>query len=546
MGKRPQNPKRSPAAISRPASRYRAALVYLAITLTVLLLSCNRRQTNDEPGTVNFIIESAPTNLDPRVGTDAQSQYLDGLLFDSLVQHDDQMNIIPDLAERWEQPDPLTYIFHLRRGVKFHDGRALTSADVKFTFDSILNGTVKSAKRGTYLLVQSIEIPDDATVIFHLNRPYSSFLWNLVRQGMGIVPKGSGTEESKHPIGTGPFRFVSMDQDEEVIVERNPDYFAAATERDSAPQVSVPASQGMPIRRVRFKIVPDAIVRALELRKGTSDIAEINSLAPDMVVALAKEKGIVAEDKPGNNIAYISMNLDDPILAHREVRQALAYATDRPTLIRYLMRGQARPAASLLPPDHWAAEPNVKQYDYNPSQAEQLLDAAGFPRGADGVRLHLELKTSTEESVRLLAEVLAEQWKKIGVVLQTRPLENATLQADIGRGSFQLYTLRWIGANNDPDIFEYVFNSKRMPPDGANRGHYRNPEVDALLDQQRVETDRDKRKAILSRIQKIVAEDEPYINLWFYDSVCVHRDRVTNIVVPPIGDFEFLTQARLQ
>jgi peptide/nickel transport system substrate-binding protein len=512
----------------------------------VLLLSCNGSRTNDEPGTVNFIIESAPTNLDPRVGTDAQSQYLDGILFNSLVQHDDQMNIIPDLAERWEQPDPLTYIFHLRRGVKFHDGRTLTSADVKYTFDSILAGTVKSAKRGTYLLVQSIETPDDATVIFHLSRPYSSFLWNLIRQGMGIVPKGSGSEVSKHPIGTGPFRFVSMDQDEEVVVERNPDYFGAAAAPDSAAQASVPPNQGMPIQRVRFKIVPDAIVRALELRKGTSDIAEINSLAPDMVVALAKEKGIVAEDKPGTNLAYISMNLDDPILAHREVRQALAYATDRPTLIRYLMRGQARPAASLLPPDHWAAEPDVKEYDYNPSQAEQLLDAAGFPRGADGVRLHLELKTSTEESVRLLAEVLAEQWKNVGVVLQTRPLENATLQADIGRGSFQLYTLRWIGANNDPDMFEYVFNSKRMPPDGANRGHYRNPEVDALLDQQRIETDRDKRKAILSRVQKIIAVDEPYINLWFYDSVCVHRDRVTGIVVPPIGDFQFLEQARLQ
>lgn len=499
MLKQAQKSISKPSRTSGPANRRRERFkrraspcrssLWLAFLLPVFFFGCNKGGTSDEPGTVNFIIESAPTNLDPRVGTDAQSQYLDGILFDSLVEHDNQMNIIPDLAERWEQPDPLTYIFHLRRGVKFHDGRALTSADVKYTFDSILDGTVKSAKRGTYLLVQSIETPDDATVIFHLSRPYSSFMWNLIRQGMGIVPKGSGTEVSKNPIGTGPFRFLSMDQDEDVVVERNPDYFGAAP--DSAAKGSVPSSQGQQIQRVRFKIVPDAIVRALELRKGTSDIAEINSLAPDMVVALAKEKGIVAEDKPGTNIAYISMNLDDPILAHREVRQALAFATDRPTLIRYLMRGQARPAASLLPPDHWAAEPNVKQYDYNPSQAEQLLDAAGFPRGADGTRIHLELKTSTEEATRLLAEVLAEQWKKIGVVLQTRPLENATLQADIGRGSFQLYTLRWIGANNDPDIFEYVFNSKRMPPNGANRGHYNNPEVDALLGQQRVETDRE-------------------------------------------------------
>ena len=468
-------------------------------------------------------------------------------MFNGLVAHDDQMNVIPDLADRWEQPDPLTYIFHLRRGVRFHDGRALTSADVKYTFDSILAGTVKSAKRGTYLMVQSIETPDDATVVFHLSRPYASFLWNLIRQAIGIVPKGSGTEISKNPIGSGPFRFVSMTQDEEIVLERNKDYFGgtAAPDPPNVQGLGAPI-RGEAIQRIHFRIVPEPVVRALELRKGTADIAEINSLTPDMVVALAKKDGIVTDETPGTTVAYVAMNFDDPILAHREVRQALAYATDRPTMIKYLLRGQGRTAASLLPPNHWAYEPDVKQYDYDPARAEQLLDAAGFPRQTGGLRFHLQLKTSTEESTRLLSEALAEQWKKVGITLDLRPLENATLQSDIGRGSFQLYTLRWVGANNDPDIFEYVFNSKRMPPNGANRGHYSNPEVDALLAQQSVETDTAKRKAILSQIQKIVAEDEPYLNLWFYDSVCVHLPRVTGIVVPPVGDFWFLTQARVE
>ena len=228
------------------------------------------------------------------------------------------------------------------------------------------------------------------------------------------------------------------------------------------------------------------------------------------------------------------------------MRQALAYATDRATLIRYLLRGQARPASSLLPPNHWAFEPNVKQYAYDPGQAEKLLDAAGYTRGADGVRIHLTLKTSTEESTRVLGEALADEWKKVGVDLQLKPLENATFQADIGRGSFQLYTLRWVGANNDPDIFRYVFSSKRMPPDGANRGHYHNPTLDALIDQQRVEMDREKRKAILSQIQKIVAEDEPYINLWYVDNVCVHRDRITGIELSPDGGYEFMDTAELK
>lgn len=488
--------------------------------------SCSRNHSLGEPGTVTFLIEAMPTNLDPRIGTDAQSEHLDGLIFSSLLAHDAQMNIVPDLAERWEAPDALTYVFHLRHGVKFQDGRFLTSADVKFTFDSILSGSVKTPKRGAFQMVMSLEAPDDATVVFHLREPYASFLWNLTRPGIGIVPRDSGREVSQHPIGTGPFCFVGMKTDEEVILERNPDYFGDVAK----------------IQRVRFRIVPDATIRALELRKGTADVV-LNSLTPDMAATLAQGPDIVVDQKSGTPLAYIAFNFDDPILAHKEVRQALAYATDRAALITYLYRGQARPASSLLPPNHWAYNPNVKQYAYNPRTAEQLLDAAGFRRGPKGVRFHVTLKTSTEESTRLLSEALADEWKQVGVALDLRPLEFATFYSDITRGSFQLYTYRWYGGNNDPDIFEYVFSSRRMPPNGANRGHYRNPALDVLLDQERIQMDPEKRRAFLFEIQRIVAEDEPYIDLWYLDNVCVHRSRLTGIVIPPTGDYEFLETA---
>ena len=216
------------------------------------------------------------------------------------------------------------------------------------------------------------------------------------------------------------------------------------------------------VERVRFRIVPDAIVRALELRKGSADVA-INSLSPDMVVTLAKEPGIVADEQPGTTIAYIGFNMEDPILSHREVRQALAYATDRATLIKYLMRGQARAAASLLPPNHWAYDPDVRQYGFDPARAEQLLDAAGFKRGAGGVRFRLEFKTSTEEYSRLLSEAIADEWQRVGVAVELRPLEFATFYADLQRGSFQVSAQRWVGGNNDPDIFESVFSSKKIP-----------------------------------------------------------------------------------
>ena len=501
-----------------------------AVVLCVAIVSgCKRGKNAPEPGTVNFLIESAPTNLDPRVGTDSFSEHLDGLIFDSLVAHDQRLNVVPDLALKWETPDPLTYVFHLRSGVKFHDGRPLTAADVKFTFDSILSGVVKTAKAGSFRIVQSIETPDTATVTFHLREPYASFLWDLTKPGIGIVPQGSGSEISKRPIGTGPFRFASATVDEEIVLERNPNYFGGAAD----------------IPRVRFRIVPDSIVRALELRKGTGDVT-VNSLSPDTIVAFQQERNVTVEDQAGTTLAYVAFNCDDPILARREVRQALAYATDRQTLIQNLMRGMAIPAGSLLPANHWAYETKVKQYDYNAAQAENLLDAAGFRRGPDGVRFHLTLKTSTDQSTRLLAEALADEWKRVGVALDLRSLEFATFYSDITHGSFQLYTLRLIGGNNDPDIFEYVFSSKKMPPNGANRGHYRSPELDALIDKARVEMDREKRKALLSQIQKIVAEDEPYIDLWYVDNVCVHRKRITNVVIPPAGDYDFLDLARLQ
>ena len=495
----------------------------------ILLGGCGSPQTSADSSTVNFLLDSAPTNLDPRIGADAYSEHVDGLIFSSLVGRDANMKVIPDLAQSWDMPDPLTYIFHLRRGVKFHDGRPLTSADVKFTLDSILSGPIKTTKRQTFKLVTSIETPDDDTLVIHLSEPYASLLWNLSLPGIGIVPRGSGAEMAQHPIGTGPFRFVSAATDEEIVLERNENYFGLAPK----------------IERLRMRIVPDVTVRALELRKGSADVA-INSLTPDMVVTLAQERGLAAVQEQGSSMAYLAFNFEDPILAKREVRQALAYATDRATIIKYLLRGQARRAQSLLPPNHWAFDADVQQYDFDPAHAESLLDAVGYPRGADGVRLRLTLKTSTDEFVRLTSEAIADQWKRVGVDLELRPLEFATFYADVSRGSFQIYSLRWVGGNNDPDLFESVFSSKKMPPAGSNRGHYKNAELDSLLDQSRIEMDQVKRKKILARVQEIVATDEPYINLWYVDNVCVHRERLAGISLSPGGDYDFLDSAFLK
>jgi peptide/nickel transport system substrate-binding protein len=488
----------------------------------VLLASCS--QSIRDPNHLLFLIESNPANLDPRFSTDAQSQRIDRLLFDGLVERDAQMNLHPDLAESWETPDPLTYIFHLRKDVHFHDGRPVTAKDVQSTFTFMMNPANKSPKGGAFKMIRSIDTPDDHTVVFHLNEPAASFLWNLERSAVGIVPAETGPDFSRKLIGSGPFRFVSQSQDDSVVLEKNPDYFRGAPKLD----------------RVTFRIVPDAIVRALELRKGSADV-EVSSLSPDMIPVLTERPELSITDRPGTNFAYLGINLEDPALARREVRQALAYATDRESLLKYLLRGEARPATGLLPPNHWAYEPNVQTYAYDPAAAEKLLEAAGFPRRASGTRFHLTLKVSTDEQARLIGAALQDQWKNVGIELEVRSLELATLFSDLTKGNFQLSYARWVGANNDPDFFALVFSSKRIPPNGANRGRYRNSRMDELTDAIRVEMDPVKRKQLTCEAQKLAAADLPYIPLWYNDVISVHQRRLGNLQLSPTGDYEFLS-----
>ena len=488
------------------------------------LLSCSQAP---EPNTLVMIIESSPTNLDPRVGIDAQSERIGELLFDALLTRDEHLNVQPGLAEHWEIPDPLTYVFHLHRGVTFHDGRPLTSRDVKWTFDSLLEGKIRSTKSAAYRFVDHIDAPDDFTVVFHLKEPNATLLWNLSEGAIGIVPCGSLDEITRKPIGTGPFKFVSAEQDKEVVVERNDSYWGTKAR----------------LARVRFTIVPDATTRALELRKGSADAA-INALTSDTIVALEREPNLQIERAPGTVLSYLAFNLRDPALQDVRVRRAIAYAIDRGPLLEYIWLGFAQPALSVLPPQSWAYDRNVAAYPHNPEKARQMLDAAGY-RVRDGVRFHLTMKTSTEESTRLLAAVLQQQLRDVGIALDIRTFEFATFFADVTSGAFQLYSLRWIGGNEDPDIFEYAFHSNRFPPKGANRGFYSNPSIDGLIDQARRETDQNVRKRLYAEVQEVLAQDVPYINLWYFDNVLVHTRRVRNVTLNPSGNYDFLKTAEI-
>jgi peptide/nickel transport system substrate-binding protein len=474
-----------------------------------------------------MIIESSPTNLDPRVGIDAQSQRIDELLFDSLVRRDEKFQIRPWLADRWETPDPQTYIFHLHQGVRFHNGQPLTARDVKWTFDSLLNGTIRTSKTGTFSTVRRIDAPDDYTVVFHLKEPMASLLWNVSSGAVGIVPYGSGEDFNRHPIGSGPFRFISQQQDKNVIIERNSEYWAT------------PAK----VERVNLRVIPDATTRALELRKRSADVVS-NALTPDTVLTLQRDDGLNVLRGPGTIYAYLALNLRDPILRDVRVRRALAYAINLDPIIHYLWRDQVRPAYSVLPPQHWAYDPNVARYPYNPDAARKLLDQSGY-RAHNGARFHLTIKTTTEESARLLAAVLQQQLREVGIELDIRSFEFATFFSDITKGAYQLHSLRWVGGNLDPDIFDYIFSTASFAPKRANRTFYSNPKVDQLIAESRGTLDQPRRKALFDQIQQIVAEDLPYINLWYYDNIIVYTKRVRGIELNASGNYDFLRTAEL-
>jgi peptide/nickel transport system substrate-binding protein len=506
--------------------RVRMRTCFVVSGLLLFLPSCSQPP---DPDTLVMLIESSPTNLDPRVGIDGQSERIDELLFDALLTRDEHFNVQPGLAEHWEITDPLTYVFHLRRGVTFHNGQALTSRDVKWTFDSLLQGKIRSTKTSTYSrFVDRIDTPDELTVVFHLKEPFAALLWNLSEGAIGIVPYGSLDEMTRSPIGTGPFKFVSAETDKEVILQRNDNYWA-----------TVPH-----LHRVRFAIVPDATTQALELRKGSADLTINSPMPPDMIATLEGYSSIVVQRGAGTRLAYLAFNLRDPVLKDVRIRQAIAYAIDRKPMIEYLWRNEVRPARSILPEQSWAYNGDVPRYDYDPGKARQLLDDAGHP-AVNGVRFHITMKTSTDENTRLMVAVLQQQLRDVGIALDIRTFEFATFFADVTSGAFQLYSLRWIGGNEDPDIFDAVFHSRNFPPSGRNRSYYSSRRIDSLIDQAGRETDQDVRKRLYGELQEILAQELPSINLWYFDNVLVHTRRVQNLTLSPSGNYGFLKTAEI-
>jgi peptide/nickel transport system substrate-binding protein len=505
-----------------PSPRLIVAIACLLIA-SAMLQSCRR---GGDPDELVMMIEKRISTLDPRVSSDSANERMRQLIFNGLTRKNESFDSVPDLAERFEaSPDYRTFTFYLRPGVKFHNNSPLSALDVKYTFETMLALDV-SAKKAEFIdTLSSIEAKDPLTVIFHCKDPFPGFANAIIP--IGIIPEGTSDQQAERPIGTGPFKFESADE-QEVTLTANQDYF------DGVPAIA----------KLRVKIIPDNSTRESELRKGSVDLAINADFDPISVESLRNAEGLNVEFINGTNITHLGLNLRDPILQDQRVRQALAFAIDRDAIIRDVLRGQARPAYSILPASQWAYEPDVEKYPYNPERARQLLDEAGYKEKTDQPRMNLSLKTSTISVSRKIGETIQEQFRRIGIALDLRPLERQKLDEDMRNGNFQLYLNIYVGGNQSTDFFKFAYNSKSFPPNGQNRSRYNNPLVDRLLTEAQT-ADRDQQKRIFSQVQKQLALDLPHIYLWYPSTVVVHNGRIGNVQLEPSGDWQVVRNVKL-
>ena len=510
----------------------RAALAFCVLHVALLTLACSRPQPAN-PEIITVAARVGPNNLHPLKANDEGTTRVAALVYESLMEIGDDLRAHPALAERLDvSPDSLTFTAHLRRGVTFHDGHPLTAKDVVFTFSQFLDPAFISPYKGAFTSMASVRALDEYTVQFTLKEPFAAFpMTNLVP--IDIVP--AHLDEAslvRSPVGTGPYRFVRYDVDDKVELAAFDGY------REGPPRN----------RGVVIKIIPDDTMRGLELRKGSADVI-MNDIVPDIAYQLEKSGDFKTVRAPGLDFSYLGFNMRDPVVSDKRVRHAVGYAINRDAITSYLRRDLARPATGLVPPQAWAYEPDIFKFTYDPARAMQLLDEAGYrdPDGPDGPlpRLTLSLKISTSEEIRLQSTVIQEDLRRVGIQLDLRSYEFATVFADILKGNFQMMSLIWVGgAVIDPDILRRVFHSTQVPPVGFNRGYYMNPEADRLIDLATTALTEPERRRYYGAVQKIIAEDAPYIPIWNRVNVMLAQPNLDGLRMTATAHFATLKDVK--
>ena len=497
----------------------------LAVVLLVACAGGEKKQGSGggagERNTLVMMMKASPTNLDVRVGNDNAAGRVFDLITSGLIRVTPNMDYAPDVAEKWETPDDKTIIFHLNPKAKFHNGQPVLAKDVKWTYESLLAPNFTSSKKSGYSAVDHIEAPDEHTIIFKLKSPNAGIFDNLT---LGILPTGADTNVYKtKPIGCGAYKVIDYRPDDRLELEAFDDWHLGTPK----------------IKHVTIRIIPDLTTAVLELRRGTVNM-EVNIIPFENVPEFEKNADFKVVKSAGSVYQYLAFNMKDPLLAKKEVRQAIAYAIDRDRIIRDLQRGYGTKTDSMLAGGHWARPDNLPAYNYNPAKAKQLLAKAGYPHG-----FNLSFKTSTDAEANLRAQAIQQMLKEVGITVQIQSNEMSTFLADIGKGNFQMYSLSRNGIQ-DPDFYYVIFHSKNVPPEGQNRGSYNNPRVDQLIMDGRSTFDRTKRKPIYEELQKLVADDLPYLSLYMQTNVTIMRKNINGYVQYPAGFYLSVPQMTMK
>ena len=472
--------------------------------------------------------------------TDAASERVSTLIFNKLVKKNEQFDYVGELASDIKRSDDgLTFTFTLRDGVKFHDGRAFSSADAKYTLDLLLSSTfAKSASffEGTgenkQSYIKSVDAPDPKTLVVSLVKPWVGLLSNLV--AIPIIAKDSYESQKTRPMGTGPFKFVNYDNSQQVCdLEAFQEYW------EGAPKLQL----------VRVRVIADMNAMQAELQAGRVDIAPMpTSLSPDAVKRLEQDPNLQVKVFNGSNVVLLTINTTAPPLDNVKVRQAIAHGIDRQTMINTLLMGFAKVAHSIIPEESWAYSPG-QTYSYDPAAAKRLLDEAGFrdPDG-DGPRMRFDKPirygvSGSSVAGRNYAVVVQNQLKDVGVPIEIQTFEGTTLFDEMRRGNFHIGYSQWVGGNQDPIFYKDLFATSEIPTQtkiSRNRSRYSNPELDKLVEEAVNTFDRVRARELYKQIQDIVSRDLPVFTWWYQSNIVIARKNVGNIQVNASGDWYFI------
>ncbi|AVQ16837.1 ABC transporter, substrate-binding protein, family 5 [Fusobacterium gonidiaformans 3-1-5R] len=430
---------------------------------------------------------ASPKTLDPRATNDNVSARVMVQIYDTLVEQDENTQIQPGLAESWEQADDVTTIFHLRKGVKFHNGEELKASDVKFSLDAM-----KASPQTSEIIepLKEVVVLDDYTVKVVTEFPFAPILNHLAHPTASIVNekavKEAGESYGQHPVGTGPFKFVDWQSGDRVTLEANEEYYKGAS----------------PIKHLIFKNVVEITNRTIGLETGEIDIAyDIEGL----------DKLKIAEDPKLNlvedldlSMVYLGFNLKKAPFDNIKVRQAIAYAIDQQPIIDTAFQGAAFPANSIIGPKIFAHSDKGIKYQQNLEKAKALLAEAGY---RDGFKT--EIWINDNPTRRDIAVILQDQLKQVGIDVEVKTLEWGAYLDGTARGDHQMFILGWGTVTADPDYGINNLVSTKTVGAAGNRSFYSNPKVDELLQKGRSTIDPEARKAIYEEIQVILQEDLP-------------------------------------